>query len=343
VDGSTLTVYVDGVPLWHPSYDNYRSDIATLFPGLANSNGAVGFLPINTLSLANGLHTIVWTATDSGGNTEGLGSRYFRVSNGSALTRTVAASTAAAPLLLSADSLARVPLDTAGLTGRRGWDPDQPWREYPANPEGAVIVRGEEVDKLEVQLTAPGEGRYTGYQRVGDRLEPLPAGAQVDPTGHLTWSPGVGFVGTYDLVFVRWSGAQPVARTELRVILQPKQLGAVGPRVVIDTPSPLAEVEAGFTIAGWAADLESGGGAGIATVHVWAYPIDGGAPVFLGVANSGLTRPDVAAAYGDQFASTGYGLTVRGLGPGTYDLAVFGWSQVRAGFAPAAVVRVTVR
>ncbi|MEO7272622.1 MAG: BACON domain-containing carbohydrate-binding protein, partial [Vicinamibacterales bacterium] len=342
-DGSTLTVYVDGVPLGHPTYNNYRSDIATLFPGLANSNGAVGFLLLNSLSLSNGLHTIVWTATDSGGNTEGLGSRYFTVSNGSAVTRTTAASTAAAPRL-SAAALASVPIDTAALTGRRGWDPDRAWRAYPANVDGVVLVRGEEVDKLELQLSAPGPGRYTGFQRVGGRLEPLPAGARVEgATGHVTWAPGVGFVGTYDLVFVRWSGAQAVARTEVRVTLQPKQLGAIGPRVVIDTPSPSAAVEAGVTIAGWAADLESSDGAGMATVHVWAYPAGGGAAVFLGVASTGLARPDVAAAFGDQFASTGYELTGRRLAPGTYDLAVFGWSQVRAAFAPAAVVRVTVR
>ena len=47
-----------------------------------NSNGAVGFRTIDTTALANGLHTIVWTVTDSGGVTAGIGSRYFRVSNG---------------------------------------------------------------------------------------------------------------------------------------------------------------------------------------------------------------------------------------------------------------------
>ena len=43
VDGSTIMVYIDGQAMGHPVYNNYRSDIATLFPGLANSNGAVGY------------------------------------------------------------------------------------------------------------------------------------------------------------------------------------------------------------------------------------------------------------------------------------------------------------
>lgn len=81
VDGSTINVLLDGVTLGHPAYNQYRSDIATLFPGLANSNGAVGFFYIDTSTLANGTHTIAWVATDNAGNTDGLGSRYFTVLN----------------------------------------------------------------------------------------------------------------------------------------------------------------------------------------------------------------------------------------------------------------------
>jgi hypothetical protein len=80
-NGSTIAVLVDGVNLGHPAYNQYRSDIATLFPGLANSNGAVGFFYIDTTLLANGIHTISWVATDSAGHTDGLGSRYFNVLN----------------------------------------------------------------------------------------------------------------------------------------------------------------------------------------------------------------------------------------------------------------------
>ena len=58
---------------------------------------------------------------------------------------------------------------------------------------------------------------YTGHLRVGDGLAPLPVGSQLDAaTGVFTWAPGVGFVGTYDLVFVRWAGARAVARHEVR-------------------------------------------------------------------------------------------------------------------------------
>ena len=37
---------------------------------------------IDTTTLTNGLHTISWTVTDNLGITEGIGSRFFTVSNG---------------------------------------------------------------------------------------------------------------------------------------------------------------------------------------------------------------------------------------------------------------------
>lgn len=81
VDGSTINVWVDGVNKGHPTYNIYRSDIASLFPGLANTNGAVGYFSLDTTAYENGLHTIHWSASDSAGNTDGIGSRFFLINN----------------------------------------------------------------------------------------------------------------------------------------------------------------------------------------------------------------------------------------------------------------------
>jgi hypothetical protein len=80
-DGSTINVYVDGVNIGRPVYNIYRSDIANLFPGYANCNGAIGYFYLDTTAYENGVHTIQWTATDSGGNSDGIGSRYFTIQN----------------------------------------------------------------------------------------------------------------------------------------------------------------------------------------------------------------------------------------------------------------------
>jgi uncharacterized repeat protein (TIGR01451 family) len=79
IDGSTIFVYLDGVAVGHPVYNQYRSDIATLFPGYANSNGAVGFFFIDTTQLKNKVHTISWSVTDNGARVDEIGSRYFNV------------------------------------------------------------------------------------------------------------------------------------------------------------------------------------------------------------------------------------------------------------------------
>jgi hypothetical protein len=83
IDGSTIDVYVDNVLVGHPTYNNFRADIAAVFPGLANSNGAVGYFMLDTRTLSNGVHTIAWIIRDDAGQASGVGSRYFRVQNGS--------------------------------------------------------------------------------------------------------------------------------------------------------------------------------------------------------------------------------------------------------------------
>jgi subtilisin family serine protease len=80
-DGATINVYVDGKYLGHATYNIYRADIAALFPGYANSSGALAYFDFDTTSFLNGVHTIHWTVTDNAGNTDGIGSRYFTIQN----------------------------------------------------------------------------------------------------------------------------------------------------------------------------------------------------------------------------------------------------------------------
>jgi hypothetical protein len=238
----------------------------------------------------------------------------------------------------------RLPEDGLLVEGRRG-DDSMPFVALPLE-DGRPVLHAEELDLLALRFA--GIGTFTGYLRVHDGLAPLPAGSRLDPaSGSFTWQPGAGFLGSYDLVFVREQDGHPVARQDARVVIHPKTRGHGGAQVVIDTPSRLgtAQVTAGepFLLAGWAADLDAWTGTGVSAVHVWAYPARGGSPRWIGRADYGGNRPDVAALLGNRFTASGYGLWVNGLEPGEYDLAVFAWSDVEGRFAPAAVVRVAVR
>ena len=65
--------------------------------------------------------------------------------------------------------------------------------------------------------------------------------------------------------------------------------------------------------------------------------------IFLGAATYGGQRPDVGAYYGSRFTPSGYGLSVSGLSPGTYQLVVFGHSTVTDAFTNVRTVTVTVQ
>lgn len=214
-----------------------------------------------------------------------------------------------------------------------------PLRAYAADADGRVTVAAEELDRIELHVGAG----MSGYLRVGDDLEPLPIGSRLTTTGVFTWAPGVGFVQAYDFVFVG-----PMARRDVRIVLESKRSTRVGPQVAIDAPGskdpgPQILLQQPFNIAGWAIDADSDSGTGVDTLHVWAYPLDGGEPIFLGATAYGGERPDVGAIFGERFTPSGYSLTVDGLTPRNYDLAVFAWSTVQGKFVPAKVVRVTVR
>jgi hypothetical protein len=332
-------VLVDGAPVGHVSYDLYRPDIATLFPGLNNSNGAIGVRALDTTTLANGTHTIAWIVSDDQGASEGIGSRYFGVSNGAGALNSFS------PVTPPYERAMRRPGATPGdgshepaatLSGRLGWDLAGPLRTFALDREGRVLVHSEEVNRIELWFEPGTEGGL----RTHEGLAPLPIGARLDrATGVFTWGPGVGYVGTYDLEFA----ARDRTVTRVRVVLHPKRSGGVGPQVVIDRPRMQQDVGQPFELAGWAADLSASQGTGIATLHAWAYPLAGGPPVFLGATTCGGARPDVAAVHGEAFEASGFSLSVQGLTPGNYDVAVFAWSTERAGFVPAQVVRLTVR
>ena len=294
--------------------------------------------------MTNGLHTISWTVTDNAGAIDGIGSRFFTVVNGTgALTTAVEGAASSRARRADAATIAAAPQDETPVLGRRGWNLEAPWQAYGVGGAGRAVIRGEELDRFELTLGDDTNARYTGYLRTSEGLAPLPAGSQLGTaTGHFTWAPGAGFIGRYDLVFVRWVGPQAVGRREVRIILAPKGSGQVGVQVEIDTPRSQQDVGQPFLLAGWATDLDAPAGTGIDTLHVWAYPATGGAPVFLGTPTLGGARPDVAAIHGDQFRTAGFALTLQGLTPGTYDLAVFPWSQVTGDFAPPKIVHVTV-
>ena len=117
---------------------------------------------------------------------------------------------------------------------------------------------------------------------------------------------------------------------------------APAPAIRIESPGAGGVVRQPFALAGWALDATAPN-PGIATLHVWAFPASGAAPQFLGVANYGDSRPELAAIYGPQFGPTGFHLNVKGLAPGGWTIAVYAWVTAVNGFAAVAAVPIVIQ
>jgi len=226
--GTTIWVWIDGVKLAHPVYNQPRPDIAALFPLLKNKSGPGGTYTVDTTKYADGLHTIKWVASDSAGSVGNTGTSYFRVLNAvpgaglastSAVTMKTSASETAACGRLS--DLAGIPQDYKTLMFRRtGFGAERSFE--PAFPDDQGVVDAVvEVDGL-VEVRLGGSGSVKGYMVVGDELRPLPVGTSLNPVdGTFSWMPGPGFLGRYDLVFVSQAadGFPVKRRVAVRIVL----------------------------------------------------------------------------------------------------------------------------
>lgn len=342
--GGTVTVFIDGNPVGTPGGWASRSDIVAAFPVAQYSgvNSALAVYTFDSNTLTNGVHTISWSVRDNKGQQAGVGSRFFSVWNGAGLAPALTMSPETSSALSAHGGVDALPGDTGTMRARRGLVLDVPAGAIESGTDGRFTVTGEELDRFELQIGDRPRDAYTGYLRTSTGLAPLPTGSRLDAdTQTFTWQTGPGFVGRYDLVFVRSSAGEAVSRRDVTVILQPKGFFET-PRIVIETPTPEQSVAGSFTVTGWAVDPRSSR-TGVDTVHVWAYPEGGADPVFLGAAVMGFARTDVAAIFGDRARDSGYELFVRGLPPGRYTLAVFPRSTVIGDFLAAGTTPVIVR
>jgi hypothetical protein len=189
IDGSTLFVVIDGVPGPHPVYNQFRSDIATLFPGFTNSGGAVGYYYLDTTKLTDGVHSISWNAYDNAARGEGLGSRYFTVANGTGNEPDgIGGQVRAVNSGIRKSSRVSLPRDAGGR----------------------YAVTAQQGERLELRLGAVHHG------------SPLPAGSTLDPeTGVFYWQPIAPFLGDYDLTFTPDDPA--AAPVHVRVTVTPQR------------------------------------------------------------------------------------------------------------------------
>ena len=224
-DGSTINIWVDGKNIGHPTYNIYRGDISALFPGYTNSNGAIGYFYLDTTPYENGIHTIYWTAADSGGDADGIGSRYFSIANtGQASAQSQYRQNQQhqnGPIGFSSASIEDIPINNSeSLRIRKGFD--ETIRDIEADENGIYSIAIQELDRVEIDIYG-NNPVLTGYMMVGDQPRALPIGSTLDTNaGKFYWNPGPGFVGNYHLVFIERGRDNYPARKEIIVNIMPK-------------------------------------------------------------------------------------------------------------------------
>lgn len=112
------------------------------------------------------------------------------------------------------NNLSRVPLDdSTPVLVKGGYNPHAEPVEFYPTENGTITVEITELERVEMRLF-PGRTvwdprlapLYSGSQIAGNQLRPLPIGSTLDTEkGVFYWSPGPGFIGTYQFVFVEKS------------------------------------------------------------------------------------------------------------------------------------------
>jgi hypothetical protein len=204
-DGSTINLYVDGVFLGNPTYNVYRSDIATRFPGYANSDGAVGYFILDTTQYKDGIHTIQWTVKDDAGNIDGVGSRYFTILNsGSADASQQSKLKPFIKIPKGKELPSKLPINTSkSLIFRKGYESDSPLQTVDTDNKNVYNIELIEMDRLVIYLKAKKAGsQFKGYQVLGKKKVFLPVGSTLNgEEGIFYWQTGPGILGEFNLEF----------------------------------------------------------------------------------------------------------------------------------------------
>ena len=204
-DGSTIHVFIDGVNVGHPSYGHFRSDIATLFPGYANSNGAVGHFTINTTAYADGVHTIaVGRDRQPGG-----GHRYRE------------------PLLHDPErrdtrhAAVRAARRAAGLGPQRAADRQRSWRRAAVGAAGCRrCLRGART-RSQSHRAAPGSVARSGVLRDVHGRRRFPRVPRSTRRRVLfAWQPAPGVGGAHDIAVTRTSCGGTTEAIAVRVVFE---------------------------------------------------------------------------------------------------------------------------
>jgi phosphodiesterase/alkaline phosphatase D-like protein len=219
IDGSTITVWVDGLTKGSPVYNQYRKDIALSFPSTINRDGAGASFSLDTSLLGHGMHTMTWSAADDAGNKNAVGFRYFFIDNPEAAGDEHAAGMAFSSLK---ELELQVPQRVEPGTFKKGFGPEGETGVILPDDRGIGTVTIDTLEPVQLQL-GNDIAAASAYLVAGDMLTELPAGASLDAkSGTFTWIPGPGYEGKYLVAFILEDAEGKTTRTLVQFTIDPR-------------------------------------------------------------------------------------------------------------------------
>jgi hypothetical protein len=208
IPSSGVHVSIDSGPLQPVAYGDVRSDVAAAFTGFSNSAAAGGHSIIDWTALANGVHTIGWVVWDDCNRADGVGSRFFNVSNGTNLVTLESLATAGVSAMRVSETESDAPITVAHGFG------ELPVILTPGEA-GSRTVEVKQGERIEMRLPRGFESAYQ-LAKDGERRA-LPTGSTWDSASAIFyWQPAPGFLGRYRLVF-----SNGTERISVRVVVTP--------------------------------------------------------------------------------------------------------------------------
>lgn len=222
----SVELWVEGQKNGLATFDQVRTDVAVLFPGYANSRAAGGFFSINALHYPNGLHSLQRVVQDTGGNREGVGSRYFYVLNSPRILGEEAASPDMEMTTENLESLRAIPdWPDDPPPFRRGFSENALWMASQAGKSGKpglAFMSVRELERIEINLGCNFKS-IRGYSLDSEGLGLLPVGSALDvENGLFCWQPGAGFLRKYSLVFVVTDGNDQNWKQRVEILIMPQ-------------------------------------------------------------------------------------------------------------------------
>lgn len=231
------------------------------------------------------------------------------------------------PPLLLVESSTLVSVDSPGAGSQvAGQVLVSGWASDPA------ALTGTGVDAVHVYLDGPSSvGTFLGAAAYGDSRPDVASVLGSDRfrnTGwHFTWNASQLRLGDVHTLYVY---AHSAASLGWAVVTRAVRVG-YGPDPLIGIESPAAGSTVSGTVAinGWAIDRNAASGPGVDLVHVYLEPYPQGA--FLGAANYGAARPDVASFFSSsEFTGSGWSFSwdSRAASAGAHTLVLYAHSAV---------------